>query len=77
MQKKTRGALCAADITALICAVLCAGCLITWSVGKKPDAITVGITYTSPKPSEEKGFWDRFSEAVAGAFGFGYIDGQG
>lgn len=73
-KKKCKRRLAAADVTALICAALCAGCLILW--GGKSDGgadeaiIPVSITYTEPKTPVEKGFWDYFSEAIASAFGY-------
>lgn len=66
--KKLR--LSAADITAVISAVICAGCLIAWSVDGHKDFIAVGITDAADGNAEEKGFWDIFSEAVAGALGY-------
>lgn len=73
-QKKKKKRLAAADVTAVICAVLCAGCLILWgnknSGGADDAIIPVSITYTEPSTPAEKGFWDYFSEAIASAFGY-------
>lgn len=73
-KKKRERHLAAADVTAVICAVLCAGCLILWgnknSGGADDAIIPVSITYTEPSTPAEKGFWDYFSEAIASAFGY-------
>ena len=66
--------ICAADTVALICALMCAVCLISWSntgsSEKRVAAVFAESAGTSAKAEEEKGFWDHFSEAVANAFGY-------
>lgn len=73
-KKKVGRHISAADITAVVCAVLCAGCLVLWgnkNIGGADDAIIpVSITYDEPNVPDEKSFWDYFSEAIASAFGY-------
>lgn len=67
--------ICAADITALVCALMCAVCLISWSASDSREeralAVFAEVSQTASSEAErEKGFWDHFSEAVANAFGY-------
>lgn len=59
-----------ADITATVCAVLCAACLIAWSASPKSSDIVAAAAIYDSTETEEKGFWDYFSEAIAAAFGY-------
>lgn len=71
----------AADITAIVCAVLCAATLCLFGARgdtTSKDAVyqAVGsgalgtITYTPPLQPQEWSFWDYFADVMAGVFGY-------
>lgn len=71
----------AADITAVVCAMLCAAVLCLFGAREdtaSKDAVyqavggsTLGaITYTPPQQPEEWSFWDYFADVMAGVFGY-------
>lgn len=70
-----------ADITAIICAVLCAVVLCIFGARgdtTSKDAVyqavgskTLGaITYNPPEQPQEWNFWDYFADVMAGVFGY-------